>query len=537
MKLLIVEDEPYVRERLADGIDWEEAQIELVDAVGSAREAMAILQKVHLDIMVTDIQMPDMSGLQLAGQVKRQFPDIKTIILTGYDDFEYARESIDCGVFKYLVKPVPNEQLLAVVREAKALRERELSEKHSMALMESRWNEHLPHLRHMFYKNWLNGRYSQWEIEKQSRDLQLSLDGKQAWPIVFDMDPIPEGNSRFRANDRMLVQFSLYTVARDVFDGMDCVTLQDDDGVTAAIFFAPPDETEWKQRVKQQVGRLLETIKDCLKLTASAGIGHPVADKLLLPRAYKQSRMALQERLIYGNDMAIHYRDDAPVCDSWTMMNDLEKQLEVAVETGDVEGMNAVAGRVMELGFAEYVPVTDAKEVLLRIVCRLAHIVHSHGWTLRETLGEDYRDFEHFHELLTRDQIGEWLQRMTGRISREIARRRRSGTQITVQEMMRFIRERLHEEDLSLYMVADKLYVNYSYLSRIFKKLTGQSFSEYVLRLRMEKAKQLLANGDKVYDAAKQVGYRHVNYFSKAFAKYWGIKPSEVYKTDDRANK
>ncbi|RAV20122.1 response regulator [Paenibacillus contaminans] len=531
MKLLIVEDEHHVRERLAEGIEWNAAQIELVDAVASGREAVTILQKEHVDIIVTDIQMPDMNGLELAGKVKEEFPRIKVIVLTGYDDFEYARESIECGVFNYLVKPVANERLLEVVMEAKTLREQELSEKHNLALLEQRWKEHLPHLQVSFYKNWLAGRYSLWDIEKRSRDLQLSLEGKQAWPIVIDMDPIPEGNDRFLANDRPLVQFSLYTLARDVFADMDCVTLQDDDGMTTAIFSAPQDEgEEWQLRVKQQVNVLLETVKDCLKLTASAGIGHPAADKQLVPWAYKQSRMALQERIILGNGMTIHFRDDVLVQDSWTAMSDLEKELEMAIETGNGPGMRELSGRIMEIGFGAGVPVTEAKEVLLRIMCLLARIVHSHGWTLRETLGEDYEDFERYNELLTREQICEWLQRMTGRISGAIARRRQSGTQITVNEMMRFIQERLHEEELSLYLVAEKLYVNYSYLSRIFKKLTGQSFSDYVLRLRMERAKELLAKGDKVYDAASQVGYRHVNYFSKAFSKYYGVKPSDMFK-------
>lgn len=531
MKLLVVEDEHYVRERIAEGIDWQAAHIELAAAVSNGKEAMTILQREHVDIIVTDIQMPDMNGLELAGKTKAAFPHIKVIVLTGYDDFDYARESIEHGVCHYLVKPVANERLLEVVLEAKMQREREMREKHNLAMLEQRWMEHLPHLQASFYKNWMNGRYSQWEFEKRSRDLQLPLEDKLAWPIVVDMDPIPEGNDRFRVDDRPLVQYSLYTIARDVFADMDSVTLQDDDGMTAVLFFAPPGETdEWQLKVKQQINVLLETVKDCLKLTASAGIGHPVADKSLLHWAYKQSRMALQERLILGNGMTIHYRADAPVHDSWTAMNDLEKDLEMAIETGNDTSMRELVERTMAAGFAADVPVAEAKEVLLRMMCLLARIVHSHGWTLRDTLGEDYGDFERFYELLTREQISAWLLRMTARISSTIAGRRQSGTQIAVHEMLRLIQERLHEEELSLYLVAEKLFVNYSYLSRIFKKLTGQSFSDYVLRLRMEKAKELLAKGEKVYDTANQVGYRHVNYFAKAFTKYWGIRPSEVNK-------
>ncbi|MDF2958525.1 MAG: AraC family transcriptional regulator [Paenibacillus sp.] len=532
MKLLIVEDEHHVRERIAEGIDWNGNHIELAGAAGSSKEALTILQKDHIDIVLTDIHMPEMSGLELAKRIKSEYPQTKVIVLTGYDDFEYARESIEHGVFKYLVKPAENELILETVLEAKVLREHELMEKHNISMLEQRWKEHLPHLKEMFYKNWLNGRYSIWEIEKRSKDLHLSLEERRYVPVILDMDPISEGNSRFQVRDRALIQFLLYTIACDVLSVTENVVLQDDDGMTAVLFIAPLLEAEdvLFSRVNQNINTLLGTVKDCLKLTASAGIGPAVTDPLLLPQAFKQSRMALQERIILGNEIAIPYRSTDYVKDSWMHWNDLEKEFQVAVETSDVPKMQHLIQTIMETGFSADKPVSEAKEVLWRITCLLARIVHTHGWKLRETFKEDYDDFESFNQLLSREQINEWLRRMTARISQTITERRKTGTQIAMSEIMRFVQERLHDEELSLYLVAEKMFISYSYLSRTFKEVTGESFSDYVLRLRMERAKELLANGYKVYDAAEQVGYKHVNYFSKSFQKFWGIKPSEVYK-------
>jgi two-component system response regulator YesN len=532
MRLLIVEDEHYVRERLADGIDWPGHQIELAAAVGSSREALTILQKDHIDIVLTDIQMPEMSGLELAKWLKEGYPSIKVIILTGYDDFEYARESIEYGVFQYLVKPAENEVIVSTVLDAKAAREKEISEKHNISILEKRWNEHLPHLQVLFVKNWINGRYSIWEIEKRSQDLLLSLEEKRFLPIIFDMDPISEDNGRFQVRDRSLVQFLLFTIAGDVLDDKECVILQDDDGMTAVVFFSPHDEPEdaLYARVNPQINGMLGTVRDCLKLTASAGIGPLVTDKLLLPNAYKQSRMALQERIILGNAIAIPYRDAVPIKDSWMHMNNLEKEFEVAIETGDSGKCEALIQQVMELGFSADMPVTEAKEMLWRITCLLARIVHTHGWTLRETMKEDFEAFENFNQLLSREHIGEWMRRMTSRISQTITERRQTGTQLAMSQIILFIQERLHDEGLNLYLVAEKMFISYSYLSRTFKEVTGEPFSDYVLRLRMERAKELLAKGYKVYDAAEQVGYKHVNYFSKSFQKYWGVKPSDIYK-------
>lgn len=532
MKLLIVEDELYVRERLAEGIDWTEVQIELAAAVSTGKEAMSVLQNDYIDIVLTDIRMPEMNGLELAQMVKRHYPHIKLLILTGHDDFDYARESIEHGVFKYLIKPAENGQIVEAVLEARQLREKELSEKHNTALLEMRWNEHLPHLKELFYKSLLNGRYSAWEIDRRGHDLAIRLENRKALPIILDMDPIPEGNERFGVKDRQLVQFSLFTIARDVLESEDCVVLQDDDSLTAVILFASLDAGDEVMQglANAQILGLLETVKNTLKLTASAGIGTPVAERTLLPRAYKQCRLALQERLILGNGVAIPYRDDAPAEESWAVLQELEREFEAVIEAGSPERREELVGRIMEAGFASGKPVAEAREVLFRMTCLFARIVHAQGWTLRGTLKNDYEDFESFAQLLTREQIEGWLNRMAGRISLAFAQRRQTGSQRTAHEVMRFIQEHLHKEELSLYFAAENLYVNYSYLSRIFKETIGESFSDYVLRLRMERAKELLSKGVKVSDASEQVGYRHMNYFSKSFQKFWGVKPSEVNK-------
>jgi two-component system response regulator YesN len=530
MKLLIVEDEHHVRDRIAEGIDWAAHHIELTAAVSSGKEAISILLKDHIDIVLTDIYMPEMSGLELAKWIKSEYPSIKTLILTGYDDFEYAREGIEYGVYRYLVKPAENELILESVLEAACIRETELLEKHNIQVLEQRWKQHLPHLQETFYKNWLNGRYSLWEIEKRSRDLQLILEDKTYIPVVLDMDPIAEDNGRFEVHDRPLVQFLLLNIARDTLNDLDWVVLQDDDGMTDVLFMARTHETSdvLYARVNQKMNSLLNTVKDILKLSASAGIGPIVTDRAHLAQAFKQSRMALQERMILGNGIAIPYRAAAHVEQSWLFMDNLEKELELAIEFGDAGKCQQLIQSVMESGFSNAKPVAEAKETLWRMACLLARMVHTRGWTLRETLKEDYEEFEHFNKLLAREQIEKWQLKMALRISRTITERRQSGTQIAMSEIVRFIHERLHDEELSLYLVAEKMFISYSYLSRTFKEAAGESFSEYVLRLRMERAKELLTKGYKVYDAAEQVGYRHVNYFSKSFQKYWGVKPSEI---------
>lgn len=530
MRMLIVEDEHFVRERMETGIAWREQGIEIVDAVGNGRSAMEILKNEHLDLVLTDIRMPDMNGLELARELHQTYPHIKIIILTGYDDFEYARESIDYKVYKYLVKPVANELLLEAVLELKKLHETELWEKHQLTLLEQRWQEQLPRLQESVYKNWLNGQYAHWELEKRCRDLNISMKQGPLWPLVFDMDPIEAGNTRFHEQDRPLVQFSLLTIAKEVFTELDSIILQDDEGMTVVILFGShmQETGAWQSQVHQHIQTLLATVKDCLKLTASVGLGPVIDDAFMLPHAYKQSKQALQERIVQGNETIVQFRDPCGFNRSLMFVQDMEKELEMAIETGNEAEIIALTEKIIENGFAGGASAVEAKEAIFRMVCFLGKVVHSHGWLMSDALGKDYVRFEQYPSLLTRDQVLEWFRQLSLSICSTISRRKQTGTQLMLKEIVQFIHEHIHEEELSLYLVADKLYVNYSYLSRIFKKLLGESFSEYVLKLRMEKAKELLATGQLVYDTAAQVGFRHVNYFSKVFMKYWGVKPSEI---------
>ncbi|GGD94976.1 response regulator [Paenibacillus nasutitermitis] len=533
MRMLIVEDEYYVRDRVAEGIAWHIHQVEVVEAVSNGTEAIAVLLREHIDLIVTDINMPDMSGLELAKYTNEHFPDIKIIILTGYDSFEFAQESIQYNVHKYLIKPATNEELEEAVLEIKDVHEKELIEEHKLSLLQKSWGEHLPYLQQSFYKEWLYGRYSLWEIETKSEKLSIHLDFKYAWPMTIDMDPISETNTRFFNEDRALVQFSLYTLSRDIFQDMDGVVLQNNDGMTIVLLFCV-EESElgvWKTKVNTHLEKLLSAVKDTMKLTASVGIGTIVNHNLHVAEAYKHSTMALRERIVLGNDVRIQYRHEVPQQDSWLVFDDLEKQLELAIEIEDLVKMNDIVYRIMELRFNEGVAAFEAKEILLRLINVFIRISHTHGWSMRDLLADKYQLFEEYQLLLSKNQIAEWLQKMAVIISMAISKRRKISTQISKAEIVQYINENLHEDTLSLYELSDRLYVNYSYLSRIFKKIIGESFSEYVLRLRMEKAKELLLAGYLVYDVAQQVGYKHVNYFSKLFAKYWnGIKPSEMKK-------
>ncbi len=358
----------------------------------------------------------------------------------------------------------------------------------------------------------------------------LDLPDQLYIPVILDMDPVNEVDTRFLRSDRSLLLFSLNTIAKERLAETSSCVLQDDNGVTAVLFFGllEEDRMEFYQRVNHAVTDVLTMTLASLKITASAGIGPIVSVKEMLPDAYLKAKQALQSRIVYGHNIAITFREDHTSTNKWTSLADMEKQLETSFDLGDENQAREVTGLMIRSAFlTESVP--EVREFLIHISGMLSRFIHSRQWLLTEVTGDDYTYFENLNQLLTREQIQEWMIRVITRICLFVNESRKSSTKQSVVDILKFIDTSLHE-DISLYKISEILYMNSSYLSRLFKEEMGMSFTDYLLERRMERAKALLVQGSKVYEAAEQVGFKHVNYFSKAFQKYWGMKPGDLNK-------
>lgn len=525
MKLIIVEDELRLRRRISD-IEWLENGIDLIGSVENGKEALEQIERVGVDIVLADIRMPVMDGLELAGHLNNRSPGIKVIMLTGHDEFDYARESLRLGVFDYLLKPASNEEVLKAVQKAADERRQDLEKQYSYEMLKAKWREQLPYLQDTFWRNWMQGRYNVFEINRWAQELSIGLSEQIYVPVVVDMDPVDENGGRFTNADRPLLLFSLYSIAKEVLDPVHSVVVQGEDSLTEVIFFGSPDEPlhDIMNRVNQGVNQLLSTVRIILKTTASAGIGIATHLREALPEASKKSRQALQMRIVHGPDIVIPYYEDAEKA-QWIPLTDMTRQLKTVLELGDEKLAAATIEMMMKADLCNR--VNGIREFLIHICGIISSFVHEQNWLLSTVLQDDYTIFENLQELVTKEQVREWLVRTVTRVCNYVNVSRTRGPRQTVVDMIRLIEEQLHEE-VSLYKISEMMYMNPSYLSRLFKREMNLSFSDYVIKCRMEKAKLLLEQDYKVYEVAEQCGFKQVNYFSKVFHKYWGVKPSDV---------
>lgn len=531
MKLLIVEDEKKLRISLANNIPWEKHGIEIVGLAANGCEAMQWLESRRPDLLLLDIHMPKMDGLELARAVRRFDPHIRCVVLSGHDNFIYAQQAMELGITKYLLKPAGDTEILKAVLEAVEAIRCDLERRHSQTALHEKWRQHLPHLQEMFMQSWISGVYGNEELKRRGRELQIEWSPGMRFAVaVADIDALEGVDTESGvAMQYQLLQFSLEGIAKEALEGFAWRVFRDTAGATVAVFAAPSDGDPNVMLMQAHTAavKLTGTVKECLKLTASAGISAAADGPDRLPMLYRQARKSLGERIVHGNDIVIPYRDAGTRERGTIPPVSLEKRFEANLETGQADKAADVLGQLFERGISDPDSAEAVQERLIALGGSIARLIHQQGWSIRAVLADDFDVYAQLGGLKTREHATDWLLRLVRRYCDYLRQEQGNTIHETVRQMLAIVEEQIGKE-ITLHDAAERLFVNSSYLSRLFKQEIGKPFSAYVIDKKMERAKRLLQEGCKVYDTAERVGYKDVGYFSRLFHKYWGVTPGDL---------
>lgn len=532
MNLMIVEDEIVLLNNLAYNIPWEDHGIEVVGTAENGVDALAMAGHVKPDIVLLDIEMPEMDGLTFARQIMMTSPGMKVILLSGHDEFKYAQTAIELNVHRYLLKPIEEIDILNAVLEAGRELKEELDVSYNMEIMKQNWADDLPRLQEAFWQNWVFGNYEGGEVYRKSKELAIEIPDEQLFAVaIVDIDPLTDSEARFSGEDNSLLQFSVKSIAKDYLSNTPCHVFSHQNESTLILFLCPADRTEldFGAEVHVHVSRLLSTIKQLLQVTASAGIGSCVDEPSRVVESYRQAGRALQTRVVYGPNIAIPFREEDRRSLAIPVETHLENVLVNALETGNQEKAILVIQELLQAGMEKAQTVEEVHENVLYFSSLFVRMIQSQGWSVQQVVGDNYVYFQNLQSFLTKEHILQWLYSSVKSIVSYAIERKSSHSHKLVEAMLQQVEEGIYE-DIGLYSVAQKLYLNESYLSRLFKQHMGQSFISYIVEQKMKVAMTKLQEGMKVYDTSRLLGYRDVSYFSKVFRKHWGKTPGEAGK-------
>jgi len=510
-KVLLVDDERIIREGISKIIDWEGHGFCFIGAAENAIEAYDMIQKQRPHIVITDIKMPVMSGLELIRKTKEIYEDIVFIVLSGYGEFELASQAMRYGVKYYLLKPCNENTIIEALNNARAeIVQREKRQQFIKKNVKT-MQKILPLVKEQFIRDYVMGKgYTVKELDYYCNLLNIKQQ-ELLRMVIFQVSEEYNFES----------VHALGNVIEEVCDG---------------------DEIYYKTIIKNQIMLLVRPMEDesllriidkvkstffeysNIETTVSYGDKACFKD---MPAVFRQLQECFKYSMYFEEGSIITPKDIEFLVgeDKNEVLALGDERITLAIKSGNIQEVESLVNQ-----FFSELKKSGCVISLAKLHCIELYMKIIRGCPYEKVAGY----IEKTVDLQNMDSINE-IQQFILNAAKELANenhmrliKRRSAI---VDKLMKYVEANISNEDLSLKWIAKNvLYMNEVYLSKLFSKETGEKFSHYLTKVRIEKALELMKNSncDKVYEIAQQVGLgKNPQYFSQVFKKYTGYTPTE----------
>jgi two-component system response regulator YesN len=523
LNVMIVDDEPSNIYGLVRYIKWEELGYEQPITVESGEEALAILAETSCDVLISDVSMPGMNGIELVARAKEIYPQLQVMMISGYNEFEFVQDAIHVGAQAYVLKPLKPEEvscMLATFRNA--------SEKIRWIIeqtveLEQKISGNLKLLKERFLSDLISGLAHTEDLIASWRGLLPLQDCQQGMQIIlFGLDhfmsPGKEAKERIRIGSafRKSVEIGLSD-----FDTLFLTLTQPDEIVVLHAGVTPSDKAKAEKQARF-IQMTMNEKYDCTVTISSSRIG---TDWQEVPLLYKEARFMLAKaRLVEGGQIVRQDDMDETGFKSYRLREEFIPRMVSLIEQGDALKVSEYLRRVLNILLAQE-PVSFAYVQTLGMSF-LSELIR----TLTKDAADREKNMVMWRQLLEctgSEQIIEFLIRSVDRYMQEEGKARQNHHRHLIQHIASFIESHI-QESWTVRQLAKQFNLNASYLSVLFKKEMGRTISEYVQDTRIELAKRLLQDpGIKVYEVAEKVGIQTSAYFTYVFKKSVGCTPQD----------
>lgn len=518
MRVLIVDDEVFIRDGLRTLIDWSESGFDEVWDAKNAKEAIEMIEQMQPDLVLTDIFMPGMSGLDFAKRIRSQYPHIRFVILTGYEKFEYAKEAVEIGVAKYLVKPIFPEELKKTVEELRdeMIVEHRVQNWNEMA--KTRLNEYKPIIAEKFWSDLLSGGLSTSSmIQTRAETADITLTYSSYCCLAVEICNLEKVFERYGERELWLVRFAIRNIIEELHQDSVVYIYDHSDTVLLCILSKAASTEVWRKTV--------ETIKVTLKIDVNVGVGCRYNDISSVWASSLEALDSVKYLAILEQTGVIRYEDiPAWKKDHVEYPYEEEKHLLEIVRYRDQIGelaMDPFIHKVMQQNPSpQMIHLTFVQ--LLGAVYRL---VDEYGIDSIQSFNQSV---SRLNALSSYTQIHKEFIVLFMEIIAKRSNHHASFVSQLVDGAKQIIQNQFNDPDLSVASIAQTVCISPNYLSRIFHQQTGKTCVEFITECRLEEAKKLLLLTNlKNYEIAEKAGYANAHYFSSMFKKNVGISPSE----------
>ncbi len=521
-KVMIVDDEQFILDGLRAIIDWEEYNLSVSACALDGEEAFSFFTRQYMDIVITDITMPRMNGLDLIRKIKKINSDVKFIILSGYSDFQYVKEGIKLGIENYLLKPINVEELTSTltntINKIETSINQELYSKNDLNI-----------LRNNILYRWATNNIDAQELTERAALLNLNL--KYLYYTVSSIKllfPFDEHDIRNNKKKSKLVSQALKICAATTDYHQDLICFCD--LVGDLVFISCRNSQNGQEKMLSMVlNQVKEILNSKLHLNLFITVGRNYKSYLNVYKSYWETKELQNYLLLLTENQIIHYDEVKSLTENNSVITELDfksfSKLLISKNTTVIfQFIDELFAKLQSSITTTPSDIQNCAIKILLIINRLAEELNLPSNTSKH----DYKKL--FSNLLKLQSIEQIIKSVKDEIIKFNESLTMEDLQMTpvIRQILNYINSN-YASELSIKTLSQKLNINPTYLGQLFQKETGELFSNYVNELRIKKAKELLLTTNlKTKKIASRVGYSDVNYFYKKFKQYTGLSPTEL---------
>ncbi len=528
-RLLLVDDEPEIREGLREVVDFASLGFEVVGEAGTGLDALRIADALSPDLVITDIRMPLMDGLTMARQMSKTLTTVRFVILSGYDDFEYARQAIEIPTMGYVLKPISAAEFTEMLRGVRAKLDEEFERRRDVNRLRADFDASLPLLRQMLLTSLLSGETDADEAKEASLRYRMALESP-AYALALIRQPAAAAQDAQPAiPDPELRAFAIGNIAGEFLDQRARHYLFRHGGMIATLLLLP-DEKDAFSKALDALEEMRRQIVYYVGAPILIGVSAAASSLSELPVCARQAVSALNHGALMAASQVLCVTDlepgihGAPVIDDYAL-----NRLSAGLKLGESEQARQAVLRLLEACAGKPANLTAYRTCLLEIL--MVFIRTARDLALRAP-ALDQQMTERMEQFMLCPPVGaaaDALEALIGAFTAQVRETRASSTVLLSQQATEYIRAHYAEDDLTVEKVSRALHVSTSYFSALFKKETRKTFVQFLTELRMDEAAKLLASTDMTTaQIASSVGVGDPSYFSYSFKKHFGMPPSQA---------
>ncbi len=533
LKVMIIDDEFYFREALKVSIPWKELGFEICGEAKNGKDALVKVADLNPDIMIVDINMPIIDGLEFIQSVKGKGIESKFIILTGHSEFNYAKQAVQLGVNNYILKPVNEEELKSSLFEIKEIIKRETSIKFEFEGLKQQVRDSLPLLKDKLLNELIQGSLIPKENEtlKKMEYLKININSDYYMVITIELDCGNDAN--WDNEEKQLWKYAVSNISSEILDEKFifdiCYDIDDRICIIVGMDGAQ-NKGDFLTLLESRLELIRAAVCKHLDFTITVGVGSEKTELFDIPVSYRESIIALKHKLTLGKNRIILYSLVAESGIKGTVFSgEYRSQLLMNIRTADEEEVNKLISQVFMRVRAENIHHQILFVVCIEMVSVCMEAIVEMGLHIEDVITQG--SFNIIEEIQSKKSIAEmetWIKDIFKHTLETIKRNKISKASRLIEEVKKYISRNYQSSELSIDEIAKNLFVNYAHLCFIFKRDAGVTINEYLTEFRIRKAKELFDSGNTlILDVASKVGYADASYFGKCFKKYYGLAPSK----------